>query len=178
MPSNGKTRPQDHYEVLHLSRSGDSRQLSKEEVKAAYHRALLTHHPDKARHNPTNNVGSEQSTAKPKFTVDQIVTAYQVLSDPSRRVEFNEQLIKSERLQPTQKNEGKATHIGVETFDLDDLDHDEVNSTWFRGCRCGSEESYVLNEDDLEKESHSGEIYVGCKGCSLFIRVLFGVDEG
>lgn len=69
---------------------------------------------------------------------------------------------------------------GIETIDLDDLNMDEDETkehTWYRGCRCGEERGFVITEGDLEDAAQDGEVTVGCRGCSLWLRVLFGVVE-
>jgi diphthamide biosynthesis protein 4 len=57
------------------------------------------------------------------------------------------------------------------------LVYDEDKNIWSRGCRCGDSNGYMLTEAELERESSEGEIYVACKGCSLWIKVLFGTTE-
>jgi diphthamide biosynthesis protein 4 len=34
-----------------------------------------------------------------------------------------------------------------------------------------------VREEDLEDAGEEGEVVVGCRGCSLWLRVLFGVVE-
>lgn len=36
---------------------------------------------------------------------------------------------------------------------------------------------YVVTEDELEKNLEDRELIVGCRGCSLWLRVLFSVEE-
>lgn len=57
---------------------------------------------------------------------------------------------------------------------------DEGEGVWYLGCRCGEERGYVVREGDLERVEGLGEreIVVGCCGCSLWVRVGFGVVEG
>jgi len=66
---------------------------------------------------------------------------------------------------------------GIETVDLDDLKVDEAQGIWYRSCRCGDERGFLIKEADLEEAAEDGEISVGCKGCSLWLKVLFGVME-
>lgn len=35
----------------------------------------------------------------------------------------------------------------------------------------------MVTEEELEKESAHGEIVIGCRGCSLWMKVLFAVQE-
>jgi diphthamide biosynthesis protein 4 len=169
--SGAQTLAYTYYDVLALPRRGGTWGfLSKDDIKTAYRRALLVHHPDKAR----TDVGNTSSAREhqPKYSIDEIVNAYETLVDQEKRAEYNETLDKG-----TGKGNVSGTHIGVEVFDLEDLKYDEGKNTWSRSCRCGDEHGYILTEQDLEKESQQGEIYVGCRGCSLFIKVLFSLEE-
>jgi diphthamide biosynthesis protein 4 len=165
-----------YYEILQLPRSHSSHSPAKEDVKAAYHRALLLHHPDKAT-KKTSTKPIAESVASATYSIDQIVAAYETLSDPLKRKTYNEQLEISYNEVVSHSSREKGTHLGVETFDLEDLSFNEDTNTWHHTCRCGNEEGYVLNEAELEREVEHGEIYVGCRGCSLFIKVVFGVAE-
>lgn len=66
---------------------------------------------------------------------------------------------------------------GIETVDLDDLEVDEAQGIWYRSCRCGDERGFLIKEADLEEAAEDGEVSVGCRGCSLWLKVLFGVVE-
>jgi DnaJ-class molecular chaperone len=165
-----------HYEVLQL-RPEDG--LPPDTVKQAYHHALLLHHPDKAQQ--VTSIHTSQSASKPShpISIDQIVQAYTVLSDPTQRESYNAHLKSS-------TDAHRATsHRGIESYDLDDLtytEHDGVG-TWRLSCRydSGDSDGYIVTEDDLERaarEDQDGvlkEILVGCRGCSLFIRVVFAI---
>ena len=170
-------RQHTHYDVLQLNRQESSR-LCKDDIKAAYRRALLVHHPDKASNAElkTSLKNPPRNTQTPRYSIDDIVIAHEVLSDPAQRAEYDRTLARSDKLSRTIENGDKRTHIGVESFDLEDLAYDENKNIWTKSCRCDDEQGYVLTESDLEEESHDGEVYVGCRGCSLFIKVQFAVE--
>ncbi|KAJ9606393.1 Diphthamide biosynthesis protein 4 [Cladophialophora chaetospira] len=170
-------RPQTHYDVLQLQRHEISG-LSEADIKAAYRRALLLHHPDKAPTAKAEDAWSAhlQPGPNPRHTVDEIVIAFETLVDPTKRAEYDKSLEK-DSASWRHVNGYKGTHIGVESFDLEELTYDEMMNTWSKGCRCGDQQGYVVTEPDLEQESQHGEIYVGCRGCSLFINVHFAVEE-
>ena len=68
------SRKHDYYEVLGVSRSADA-----EEIKKAYRKAALAHHPDR-------NPGDKKAEDKFKEATE----AYQVLSDPQKRQVYNQ----------------------------------------------------------------------------------------
>jgi diphthamide biosynthesis protein 4 len=172
MPDDTNRREPTYYEILGLSQRS-SGALSRQDVKAAYHFTLLRYHPDKA------NVSLSNERRLPRqheeiYTVDQIMEAYTVLASPITRAAYDKEL----ELSAAGTNGGlakEALHAGVEVYDLEDLVYDEHRTIWSRGCRCGCPHGYVLTEAELERESNEGEIYVACKGCSLWIKVLFGM---
>lgn len=155
-----------HYEVLSLPQS---KALTPRLVKTAYRRALLQHHPDKSG-----------SVTPSKYSVDQITVAYQTLSVPKLRSEYDRELVLSAKSAP-QTQDGEIFRTGVEVVDLEDLNEEEDSATgesvWYRSCRCGDERGYLIKEEDLEEASSEGELYAGCMGCSLWLKVLFGVVE-
>lgn len=159
----------DHYELLGLQQTAGDEVLSPEELKRAYKRALLRHHPDK-QHRPEPGA---QSTHATSATIDEISVAYQTLSDPFRRAEYDRTL---EVARAEQAGVGAPLYTGVETVDLGELDCDEDAGLWTRSCRCGSQPAFVVTEEALEEHAELGEVTIGCKGCSLWLRILYSVD--
>jgi len=170
-----RSTPPTYYEILGLSLSIiDQQDNPSQFIKRAYRRALLSHHPDK-------KPASKPTTNTSTFTIDQISTAYAVLSNPSSRTSYDKLLLTA----TTTANNPAASQFqtGIETIDLDDLAHDGEQTQWYRPCRCGNERGYRFNEEDLEDASDLGELMVGCVDCSLWLRVQFAVvddedDEG
>lgn len=151
-----------HYEALGLGHRQFDGSLTAQDIKQAYRKALLEHHPDKAQ------------TGDASRTVDSITVAYKTLSEPEAKVEYDREL----RLQHARnKGDDKIFHTGLDIVDLDDLDYDEQTGEWWRGCRCGQDRGFVITEDELENESRYGELITGCKGCSLWLKVLFGIED-
>ncbi|KAF2239339.1 hypothetical protein EV356DRAFT_170730 [Viridothelium virens] len=169
----------EHYTTLGLSASLHT-QYDAQSIKRAYRRALLLHHPDKTSQTPPPRNPSSfnpQKTSVP--TIDDISLAYQVLSDPRTRTAYDRQLLLQSRTAPRRKEDDAETfHSGLDTVDLDDLAYDEGDGVWTRECRCGQERGFVVTELELEREVESGEVCVGCRGCSLWLRVVFAVDGG
>lgn len=170
-----------HYEILELPITlQNESSIPLQMLRAAYRRALLRHHPDKSSSNTTLN---RLPGMKATFTVDQITHAFRTLSDPQTRAAYNAFLALNRSTATSgiggaeSKEEWKT---GIEIIDLDDLnmDGDETKEqTWYRSCRCGEERGFVITEGDLEDAAQDGEVTVGCRGCSLWLRVLFGVVE-
>lgn len=163
-----------HYEILSLplptTITNPTTALTPSTIKLAYKRALLLHHPDK-----TLSTANKHPTSTSNPTVDQITQAYQTLSNPAARVEYNRTLLL------TLKAGSKLSHVGLhhsgglETIDLDDLGFDEQAGEYYLSCRCGRERGYTITEEQLERHAEDGEICVECEGCSLWMRVEFGV---
>ncbi|KAI9894384.1 MAG: hypothetical protein M1814_003140 [Vezdaea aestivalis] len=134
------------------------------ELKAAYHAALLAHHPDK----------SSPTRPPPKFTVDDITHAYQTLLSPPARRDLDRSL----RL-----HKSKAGSSGGEIVDLEDLLEEQGSrdgeARWRRLCRCGAEWGFVVEESMLEDAVRRGEreVLVLCEGCSLGLTVRFDVED-
>ena len=163
----------DHYEVLGLQHRRDTPTLSLAEVKKAYRAAALRYHPDKASTKSTSTLPREQN-----FTVDHVLLAYKTLSDPSLRAEYDKvfQSVGSGVHAP--RVERPNHHTGLDTVDLDDFSFDEAQGRWQRDCRCGNDVGFAVTEEELEASLHARELVVGCQGCSLWLRVLFSVEDG
>lgn len=152
------------YKILGLeTRQYDS--LTATDVKTAYKRALLLYHPDKTPHRTEKH-------AQASVTVDEIALAYKTISNPDLRLEYDRVLAQDLVLK-----EGAPTprthHPGLEIVDLDHLAFEDETQTWSRSCRCGDKQGFVVTEPELEEHSDQGELVVGCKGCSLWLKVLF-----
>lgn len=159
----------DFYLVLDLPEKRNGREITAAELKQAYKRALLAYHPDKQA---SSGVLPSEMTA----TVDTITQAFKTLADPVLRAEYD----RDQRLHVDCNDEPSVQrntrHTGMETVDLEDLEFAESAEVWTRPCRCGSEPAFVVTENELEKNIEYGELIVGCKGCSLWLKVLFSVE--
>ncbi|KAL8419841.1 hypothetical protein RB594_002847 [Gaeumannomyces avenae] len=191
-----------HYQVLGVSKQLlDDAKDAQPLVRLAYRRALLRHHPDKAAaataaaaasssspppppppRRPQAHVpgGPGPSPPPPAFTIDQIAAAAAVLADARRRGDYDAALRAHNHHHHHHQQGGAGGgqadfQTGIETLDLDDLGFDEARGIWFRGCRCGNERGFELAEDDLEPAADAGELVVGCRDCSLWLKVHFAV---
>jgi diphthamide biosynthesis protein 4 len=169
MRSSAEVPQPTHYDILHLQ--PNRRSFDPSEVKTAYHRALLSHHPDKHSSGTSRALHTAGPTPSCVFSVDQITKAYKVLANAEEKAEYDEVLRKlnmSLNVAPKQ-----ARHTGVESYDLEEFSYADDTESWHRSCRCGYTNAYTLTGPDLENESEQGEVYVQCAGCSLLISVLF-----
>lgn len=139
----------DHYAAL-----GVPLEASAEEVKAAYRRAALRLHPDKAA----------APDAAPAEDFLRVQHAWEVLGDPDRRSEYDRQLGLLAAQAEVQVNE----HVQVQEMHLSRLDPSSAEClTW--PCRCGG--TYCLLLEDVSDGRHSEEVLVPCNTCSLYIAV-------
>jgi curved DNA-binding protein CbpA len=108
----------DHYSVLGVPRDADAAA-----VRKAYHDLAMKWHPDK---NPSN-----KDLAQAKF--QEIVAAYEILSDPDKRAAYNRDLKQKEHVQPEAPHRPglrSPFHVGPSPTDSDDddLGYDESDS--------------------------------------------------
>lgn len=150
----------DHYALLRLPPPPHT--PTPAAVKRAYHAALLLHHPDKS------------SSAPGAPTVDELSTAYKVLSTPAARREYDALLSAQ-----TQRGERELRERVVQAVDLDEFaeEEDADGAKWTRACRCGEAQGYTVREKQLEEAAEEGEVVVGCVGCSLWCKITFDVVD-
>jgi diphthamide biosynthesis protein 4 len=192
-PTTTHKKQPNYYTTLSLSARKHDPTLTPAEVKAAYKRALLQHHPDKKASTPPS---SNPNTKTNPITIDTIALAYKILSSPSLKAEYDSHLQQASRSRNNKPNNNSGSdsdeeesdiifRTGLETVDLDDLEFveesdsspdEEGEETWTRACRCGDDGGFVVSEKELEANAEDGEVIVGCRGCSLWLRVLFGVE--
>jgi diphthamide biosynthesis protein 4 len=184
----------DYYSILGLNAQshGPSKQIPTADIRRAYKLALLSAHPDK-------------TTSQQPHTVDEVKEAYTILSSPTSKASYDNYLLQNPGLigstnSTTLQAPSSDFILGLELLDLSDFDvldpgfkfsdgsndaegEGEVERNgqmeWTRSCRCGMEKGYVILEEELEDAEQRGEteVLVGCEGCSLWVRVGFGVEE-
>ncbi|RDW77148.1 hypothetical protein BP6252_05201 [Coleophoma cylindrospora] len=164
-----------HYQILGIPKAlQDDPTLSGQTIRSAYRRALLQHHPDKSKSQSPNTL---KSTETETYTIDQISHAFSTLSNPKRKTEYDNELKILAVTANREHGEKDVFRTGVEVVDLDEMQVDEAQNTWYRSCRCGDDRGFLVREEDLEEAVDEGEISVGCRGCSLWLKVLFGVMD-
>lgn len=168
-----------HYEVLGLSEAANiAHEVFARDLKTAYRVSLLKHHPDKVGLSNANaRIDTPCETGTASYSVDQIMHAFAVLSVPELRAQYDQDLLLLGSSKISKQERSESFRTGVEIVDLDDMAFDENDNLWYRSCRCGDRRGFVITEADLEAVAGDGEVDVGCKGCSLWMKVLFQAVE-
>lgn len=171
----------DYYALLDLTRSsstspGGHYHYSTQELKNAYHNALLRHHPDKQPQRlPTprslkTNVTTSPSQPFPQDQIDiitQIQDAYRTLSDPILKKQYDILLSTSSS---SARHEGKGPRP-AQIISLEDFDEDAEAMVWTYPCRCGGD--YKIREEEMERGVH----LAGCGSCSEVVWVGYEVVD-
>ena len=148
----------DFYKVLELDMMavGD---ITSVEVKKAYHRLSLVHHPDK---NDANGGRRFQ----------QINEAYSTLIDPERRNLYDIELRKSRIIR--QSNDAAVMvdrRVSLEDFD-------EHSSGEYRLlCRCGGCFSLTVTDEARLLNHDINDLLLPCTNCSLVVSVVRSNDD-
>ncbi|PRP83458.1 dnaJ protein subfamily C member 24 [Planoprotostelium fungivorum] len=131
-------------------RLGVDRHATKEEIKAAYQRLVLRHHPDKQ--------GRDQDE-----TFQSIQNAWEILRDEQSRraLDVDLRVFEQQQILP----------IFAE-IDLDEMSYNEETMEYRLDCRCHGE-GYLITEKQLEQ----GIDRAACGTCSLLIRINYEEAE-
>ncbi|KAI3429276.1 hypothetical protein D9Q98_005372 [Chlorella vulgaris] len=146
------------YQVLGVASDANA-----DEIKAAFRRAALRLHPDKAcTDSSSHSDGPASARAGDEYLLVQ--QAWQVLQDAGLRAAYDRQLALSAA--------AADVHIN-ETVQLPDMEVTAVDGepcyTW--PCRCGG--AFLLPVEEAEAAAQAGwELTLPCSTCSLHIRVL------
>lgn len=156
------------YQVLGFDKPSaqEYAEIPPDKIKQAYHSSLLAHHPDKQLSSPT-------TPANASHLIPALKSAYAVLSDPAQRSAYDKTLSRPGSLSSAPRSAGAV--IDLAAMHCDETDPDQIK--WTRPCRCGDAGGYVLTETDLEANGSARAIMVQCAGCSLWIEVVYDVEE-
>ena len=159
------------YAVLALPNPPHSQSLTKDNIRKAYHKALLEYHPDKS-----GQLGNDLSRSHGTPDIDSITEAYRILTSPNRRAQLDKRIL----LLPKQlaKNDN-ANGTEFEVIDLGDMHYNAEDGAWSYPCRCGVKMGYLVSHTELEEDTvtigQQLEILLSCSGCSLCLNVLYEV---
>ncbi|KAF6754217.1 hypothetical protein DFP72DRAFT_760141, partial [Ephemerocybe angulata] len=142
------------YEILSIPQNATAA-----EVKAAYHRALLQHHPDK------------QSSAASNGTspISLIKLAYETLLSPESRGTYDSTIMKKRKAHTTSGGPRPAQIISLE--DWVSTSRSEEEGPWRYPCRCSG--FYEISVDMMERGVH----LVGCNSCSEVVWAGYELEE-
>jgi diphthamide biosynthesis protein 4 len=186
-----------YYAILSLPPpQPSSPAVSPAELRRAYKLALLGAHPDKAT-DTQQGTHTVDDVKEAYATLSDATQASQyhewILRNPGAAVASTAQ----------QANNGVSSDfvLGLELLDLSDFDvldpgfefecdgegegegnvgGGERQMEWTRACRCGDTKGFRILEEELvevqDEGLDGGEVLVGCGGCSLWVRVGFGVE--
>lgn len=133
---------------------GVNKDASDAEIKQAYKRALLRHHPDKL---------TSQASSASTFTIQEIQEVFLVLSNTEQRICYNASL----RSRSHEESLHTLTSdVPIQWFEMD---HDEVSDCLKYPCRCGHHFSIFCQ--DVPRRT--ALVNIPCTGCSLYIQVQF-----
>lgn len=140
-----KLAPVDFYAMLCIPRNALPL-----DVKRAYHRLLLSSHPDKRK---------PHDDAFPPHDVGLLRQAYLTLSDPASRGAYDAILATHDAHTVSGPRPAQVVSLEEFTGSMDDsgVEH------WTYACRCGG--AYRTNDAQLEEDLH----LIGCDSCSEVI---------
>lgn len=141
---------QNHYELLQVPRTA-----SFVDIKASYHRLLLSHHPDKS-------YTSKGTSTQTHVDIGSLNEAFSTLSSPESRMRYDSELSSHNDLLSSQSRSRPAHVVSLEDFE-------DLGQAWAHSCRCGGQ--YTIEEADMENDVH----LVSCSSCSEVIWVGYEV---
>lgn len=153
----GESRDVNYYEVLNIPFLDSATPLSTQQIKAAYHKALLRHHPDKASNVPASKA------SQPAYSVDDITNAYKTLIDPVKRAEYDRtlRLRRDHLVENGQLRGADVFRTGLEVVDLEDL-RESDSQTRRANCTGTANAAVVTRKDSwLRKRSWKRRALMG-----------------
>lgn len=151
-----------HYETLEVSSCA-----TLADIRRAYHRLAIVHHPDKSGDDATSSTAAADA-------FQAIQRAWEVLKDDASRGAYDRQLASARaRQQVSVSDDVQLEDCYCEALPAGE-DGVEDNYEYNYPCRCSA--LYVFYEKDIEHsvaQNGAMQMVVGCSGCSLNIRVHF-----
>ena len=129
-----------------------------QEIKAAYHRALLQSHPDKQYLNSARTRPLTQDV-----DVDLLRRAFNTLSSQDLRRKYDS-------LRSSAPSGPRPAQV-ISLEDFTESDDGAEGGVWTYKCRCGG--LYRIKETEME----CGQHLVGCSGCSEVVWVGYELAE-
>lgn len=175
--------------VSYYSILGVSKDSTTAEIKSAYHKLLLAHHPDKQHSQPV------EGDHKPLHSIQQLQQAYRTLIDEDER-RFYEDALHAHYIKlglvNGQDNSGHGIDInGIDKLDLSEfaeVENDDEEVSFTHVCpRCSAENGFVVTEKELEEgislhgvtvdsaRNSNYQLLIQCSSCSLWLCVTYSI---
>ena len=145
----------DYYEVLKVKRSA-----TEEDLKKAYKRLAMKHHPDK---NPLNAAESEA-----RFKL--VSEAYDVLSDPARRQIYD--LYGDEALRCVEFPPSPSSAAGAAGFRFDPRDADDIFAEFF-----GGDDAAEAQRGQRQKQKPKPKPKSGRKAAAIEAKLVCSLED-
>jgi diphthamide biosynthesis protein 4 len=152
--------PTDYYQVLSIPQNACI-----PEIKAAYHRALLQHHPDKQQSLNGSTTSIEISLIK---------EAYETLVSSEKRAQYDTDVLKGKRKEQRLGSSGPrpAQVVSLEEWtSLAASGEEDDEGPWMYPCRCSGH--YEISVEMMERGVH----LVGCNSCSEVVWAGYELEE-
>lgn len=161
---NNHQQIKNYYAILSVTRNATAA-----EIKAAYHRALLLHHPDKRFIATPDEKNIHFTSLENGVDIGTLKAAFNTLTSPELRAEYD--AIRTN----DPSGPRPAQVVSLEEFYQLELEHgsaeDSRGDHWAYDCRCGG--NYVITEKMMEEEHH----LVGCNSCSEAVWVGYELAD-
>lgn len=157
------------YSVLGLDSHPNPSTCTLEEIKAAYRKAALRTHPDKAlREDGTEaGVGAHPDSQSEAFL--DVQRAWRTLSDPKERYRYDEELLRGAE---GSSDDGDDYEEADKEVRLDEMRYDETDRSYGFPCRCG--DTFTIHEEETPEGGAS--VLLPCLSCSLLLCVKGGAE--
>ena len=142
----------DPYLELNVSSSAN-----RAEIKSAYQRLILIHHPDKNIAS-SSTAAATGSNSSEKFIL--IQRAWYILGNAENKLEYDNRALQESAIVI------HAEHVNVSEFQVN-KNKDDGLIEYSKQCRCG--DFYEFGESDLKAGINTSQ----CNGCSLYVTIEF-----
>lgn len=174
-----------YYQVLNIPKTS-----TPQDVKNAYHKYLLTYHPDKQQQKDQNQ--SQSRITSPSYSISEVQNAYKTLINAVTRSEYD-LLLHSHFIKLGLVGDSNANGIDLNGIDHVDLsEFTETDEYFVHSCpRCKFDSGFVITDDDLEngmnETTHNDEdedgdedavnyqLLIQCASCSLWLCVTYSI---
>lgn len=143
------------YEILGISEAA-----STDDVRHAYQRLALRHHPDR---------GSDAACSSKSHAFVRVQRAYDLLRDPEVRKRYDAEQ-RAELLRAHATNASRDLPVDIDEMQYEESADAGGGGVWRHTCRCGDE--FLLHEAQLL----DGIDAIHCRSCSYVLRPLYRVE--